>query len=252
MPLHDWTRVTPNDFHDMHVAWITAIRTRLNTGLLPDGYYAMAEHVVPPFAPDILTLGTGARGDSPILQPLGGGGVATATRVDAEVTLTGGRRARLKPPERRIVVRHAQGRQLIAVIEVVSPGNKAKVKAASSLVDKSVALLQNGIHLTIIDVFPNPTRLPQGFGGAIWRGVERAAADYTPQYSRTHSAFAAQEGGGCLAHFQSSELGAPLPALPLYLTPTVHVPLPLEEAYYDAWVGCPKPLRQFLEAPATG
>lgn len=251
MPLHDWTRVTPNDFHDMHVGWITALRTRLNTGLLPEGYYAMAEHVVPPFAPDVLTLGTGRRGESPTPYSPDAGGVSAATRIDAEVTLTGNGRARHKPPERRVVVRHVQGRQLIAVIEVVSPGNKSKAKAASVLIDKSVALLQNGIHLTIIDVFPNPPRLPQGFGGAIWKSVERATAEYTPEFSRTHSSFAAQEGGGCLAHFQSSELGAPLPSLPLYLTPTVHVPLPLEEAYQDSWVGYPKPLRAILEAPAA-
>ncbi len=252
MPLHDWTRVTPNDFHDMHVGWITALRTRLNTGLLPEGYYAMAEHVVPPFAPDVLTLGAGRRGESLSAESPDGGGVATAARVSAEVTPSGNGGARQKPPERRVVVRHVEGRQLIAVIEVVSPGNKARAKATNVLIDKSIALLRNGIHLTIIDVFPNPPRLPRGFGGAVWKGVERVAADYTPQFSRTHSAFAAQEGGGCLVHSQSSELGAPLPSLPLYLTPTIHVPLPLEEAYQDSWVGYPKPLRAILDAPASG
>ncbi len=250
MPLHDWTRVSPNRFHDMHMNWMGVVRTRLNTGLLPEGYYALAEQKAGPFVPDVLTLDDQGD-DSATGWPADGGGAATAIEVRAEVTLSGARR-RPYPPPRRVVVRHVEGQRLVAVIELVSPGNKAKRKATRDFVEKSAALLENGVHVTIIDVFPNPLRLPQGFGGAVWRSVERVAAKYSPQFSRTHSSFAAKRGGGCLAHFQSSELGAPLPALPLYLTPTVYVPLPLEEAYQDSWAGYPKPLRRILEAPPAG
>ena len=252
MPLHDWTRIAPNDFHDMHVSWIATIRTRLNTGLLPDGYYAMAEHVVPPYAPDVLTLATGERGAQPQWPDGGdggGGGVAVATETEVEVTLTAGPRKREKPPERHITVRHAEGRRLVAVIELVSPGNKAKATAIRGLVEKSAALLANGIHLSIIDVFPNPPRLPRGFGGAIWRSIRGAEAEYAPKFSRTHAAFAARDGGGCVAQFQSSEVGSPLPRLPLYLTERGCILLPLEETYQAAWAGYPKPLRPALEAP---
>ena len=248
MPLHDWTRVTPNDFHHFHGQWLTALSNALNHGLLPPGYYAMNEHVVPPFAPDVLTLGSRNHDDLPAAW-LGdvGGGVATDTEV--EVTLMGGPRTREKPPERRIAVRHAEGRRLVAVIEVVSPGNKANNEAIRSLVGKSVALLESGIHVSIIDVFPNPRRLPQGFGGAIWRSVRRAKADYAPKSSRTHSAFAARDRGACLAQFQSSEVGSPLPMLPLYLTENRCIKLPLEATYQTAWAGYPALLRPMLEDP---
>jgi hypothetical protein len=249
MPLHDWTRVSPSEFHDMHLNWMAAIRTRLNTGLLPDGYYALAEQKAEPFVPDVLALGSSDEGDSVTSWPAGGGGPAAATLVQAEVTLSG-RRRRPYPPARRVVVRHVEGQRLVAVIELVSPGNKAKTKSEREFVEKSAALIENGIHLTVVDVFPNSPRLPQGFGGAVWRSVERVKAKYAPQFSRTHAAFAAKSGGGCLVNFQSSEVGAALPALPLYLTPTACVLLPLDEAYQDAWVGYPKPLRQVLEAPA--
>ena len=56
MPMHDWTRVDPNDYHDFHGAWIFAIRTALNNGLLPKGYFALGEHSTPPFVPDVVTL----------------------------------------------------------------------------------------------------------------------------------------------------------------------------------------------------
>ena len=247
MPLHDWTRVTPNRFHDMHMIWMGAVRTRLNTGLLPEGYYALAEQKTGPFVPDVLTPGEYGDG-SETEWSAEGGGAATATEVHAEATLSGSRK-RAYPPARRVVVRHVDGQRLVAVIELVSPGNKAKRQATRDFVEKAAAFLENGVHVTIVDVFPNPPRMPQGFGGAVWKSVERVAANYTPQFSRTHSSFAAKPRGGCLVHFQSSELGAPLPSLALYLTPTVHVPLPLEAAYQDSWVGYPKFLRAILEAP---
>jgi hypothetical protein len=43
MPLHDWTRVDAGIFHAFHVAWIPELQRVLNGGLLPEGYYALAE-----------------------------------------------------------------------------------------------------------------------------------------------------------------------------------------------------------------
>lgn len=43
MPAHDWTRVIPGTFHDFHHEWISTIKRTLNDGILPLGYYAMAE-----------------------------------------------------------------------------------------------------------------------------------------------------------------------------------------------------------------
>jgi hypothetical protein len=56
MPVHDWTRVSAGTFHDFHQAWIIAIRDALNDGLLPEGYYAMAEQVAGRPHPDVLAL----------------------------------------------------------------------------------------------------------------------------------------------------------------------------------------------------
>jgi hypothetical protein len=44
MPIHDWSRVDANLFHDFHQAWSVAIRTALNAGLLPKGYSALVEN----------------------------------------------------------------------------------------------------------------------------------------------------------------------------------------------------------------
>ncbi len=45
MPVHDWTRVSDGTFHDFHYSWVLEIKRALMRGLLPKGYYVMAEQV---------------------------------------------------------------------------------------------------------------------------------------------------------------------------------------------------------------
>ena len=56
MPVHDWTRVDAGTFHAFHLAWITHLSESLNGGILPGGYYAMAEQHGGRLIADVLTL----------------------------------------------------------------------------------------------------------------------------------------------------------------------------------------------------
>src|SRR5437870_2329262 len=56
MPIHDWTRVNAGIFHDFHHAWIEQIKRALNSGILPEEYYALAEQHAGGFGPDVLNL----------------------------------------------------------------------------------------------------------------------------------------------------------------------------------------------------
>src|SRR5438128_8587337 len=56
MPIHDWTRVKAGTYHNFHYRWIAATIDRLNTGLLPPGYFAMAEQVIGKPEADVVTL----------------------------------------------------------------------------------------------------------------------------------------------------------------------------------------------------
>jgi hypothetical protein len=69
-----------------------------------------------------------------------------------------------------IVVRHELG-EVLAVIEIVSPGNKDSRHAIRSLVDKSVELLFEGINLLVVDPLPPTPRDPQGIHPLIWGEV---------------------------------------------------------------------------------
>jgi len=79
MPTHDWTRVEAGIFHDFHTVWIGAIRNSLNEGLLPSGYYALAEQHAGKMISDVLTLHTAeaAPDELPPLPP-DTGGIAVA------------------------------------------------------------------------------------------------------------------------------------------------------------------------------
>src|SRR5271168_1393206 len=64
MPVHDWTRVSDGTFHDFHYSWVLEIKRALQRGLLPRGYYVMAEQFGGDLgAPDVLTLQ--ASGEAP-------------------------------------------------------------------------------------------------------------------------------------------------------------------------------------------
>src|SRR5947208_10777865 len=77
MPVHDWTRVDANLFHDFHQTWTIAIRNALNGGLLPKGFSALVEQHAAGLVPDVIALQRRPRTSGPA-EPTGGV-VVTAT-----------------------------------------------------------------------------------------------------------------------------------------------------------------------------
>ena len=52
MPIHDWSCVESGTFHDFHQGWTIEIRNALNRGILPPGYFAMADQRIGGPEPD--------------------------------------------------------------------------------------------------------------------------------------------------------------------------------------------------------
>ena len=61
---------------------------------------------------------------------------------------------------------------VVAVIELVSPGNKNSKHAIRSFVEKTLDLLLRGVNLLVIDLFPPSRRDPQGIHKVIWDEVQ--------------------------------------------------------------------------------
>ncbi len=70
MPLHDWTRVEAGIFPHFHVTWVPELSNALNGGLLPQGYYALAEQHAGRAIADVLTLHASPAALEPLPAPL--------------------------------------------------------------------------------------------------------------------------------------------------------------------------------------
>jgi hypothetical protein len=249
MPIHDWTRVSAGTWHAFHLSWIAAIQEALNGGLLPADYYAQAEQIAGPLGPDILTLHQPELPNgSPTLPPSSPSGSAVATapppmRLTAEAEFND-----YVLKRRTLVIRHASGDAIVALLEIVSPGNKSSRHALTSFVDKAVEALFRGYHLLLIDLFPPGPRDPQGIHAAIWS--ELCDDPFVLPSDEPLTLVAYSAGSRKRAYIEPTAVGRALIDMPLFLTEDAYVPVPLEATYLAAYRGVPRRWREVLEAPA--
>jgi hypothetical protein len=247
MPIHDWTRVDAGIFHHFHLEWIGEISRVLNRGLLPPDHYALAEQITGPLEPDVLTLRGPTAGPPPDKRPPHGVALTTVPppvryRVKTAIDLYAAR-------AKAIVIRHTSNHQIIAVLEVVSPGNKSSQQRMRAFVEKAESLLWAGIHLMIVDLFPPGPRDPQGIHKAIW---DQFADDDFELAADKPLTLAAYIGGPFAEAFvEPTAVGSALPDMPLFLTPDVYIKVPLEATYQSAWEAVPAFWRNVLTAAAV-
>src|SRR5437762_357710 len=113
MPIHDWMRVPAGLFHHFHQHWSVEIARALNRRTLPKDVSALVEQRAGPPEPDVLV-------EARIVR-------RTGNEIYAD-------RAN------RILVKHHLGR-IIAIIEIVSPGNKDSRGALRDFVEKTIDFL---------------------------------------------------------------------------------------------------------------
>jgi hypothetical protein len=249
MPIHDRGRVKAGIFHDFHHAFVEQIKRDLNAGILPSGYYAMAEQVAGGLGPDVLALQTPR--------------VAPKDPIDGGARSWGGgeRRTLLAPPQVRIVaeteqehyrrkqshvsIRHVSDHRVVAVAEVVSPGNKSTRQALEQLTKKAAEFLDQRIHLLIIDLIPAGKFDPSGIHGAIWDYI--AGEDYSTPVDKPLTVVAYESELVLRAYVEPIAVGDALPDMPLFLEPGGCVPVPLERSYQTTWETLPLPLKELIQ-----
>lgn len=146
-----------------------------------------------------------------------------------------------------IAVRHVTTHEVVAVLEIVSPGNKSSGNGIQSFVRKAEELLSAGINLTVIDVLPPGPRDPQDIRPLI-RGED--PSDPFPFDPARPLTCASYIGGlGAEAFVESAAVGSTLPEVPLFLSRDEYVELPLESTYESAFGASPQVWREVLEAP---
>ncbi len=244
MPIHDWSRVPAGIFHHLHHSWIEEIQRALNAGLLPDEYYAMAEQRTAGYGPDVLALQVDLGGTKPfdsstsrdegllVAEPK----VAVTAEADMEF---------YRRKQNIIAVHHVSDDRVVAVVEVVSPGNKSSRAALRSFVEKSAKLLDQRIHLLILDLHRPGSFDPQGIHGAIWEEIEGPWLA-PPNQPLTLASY--ESAMTVRAFVQPIAVGEELIDMPLYLEPSGYVLVPLKSTYDRAFDALPKRWRTVVEA----
>lgn len=247
MPIHDWTRAPSGYFHHFHQNWTVAICAALNSGRLPKGIFALVEQHSGALVPDVLALET----RPPHQRDWSGkrGGVALA----------------LDPPKTRFISRAAEDAayaakanrvavyrddETIAVIEIVSPGNKNSELAFRQFVDKSLEFLERGIHLLVVDLFPPSPRDPEGMHGAIWSQLKDEPFVLPPDKRLTLASYLSDLTA--TAYVEPAAVGDALLDMPIFLDTKTYVRVPLEETYEATWNACPEEFKERITGAREG
>jgi hypothetical protein len=228
-------------FHHFHQSWSIRITDALNAGRLPKGVEALVEQRSGPCETDVLAIER--RQPLPGSDAMRNGGVVT---VERPVTRIVRRTTRSAYADRanRIVVRHHLGR-IIAVIEIVSPGNKDSRAALRDFAEKIIDFLGERIHVLIVDLFPPTPRDPLGVHKVIWDEFIEEDFVFPPGKDRVLASYEAGVEQG--AYVELVGVGEPLPDMALFLAAGVHVKVPLESTYQTAWEASPEGLRLAVE-----
>jgi hypothetical protein len=199
----------------------------------------------PPFTPGSqieVDVATYEQDDAPRLQSSDdGGGVAIAAWAPPEPTIAVETEV---PDYDEYAVRIydvERGRQLVATIELVSPGNKDRPEKRNAFVGKCAALLQKGVAVSIVDVvtprqFNLYAELLQFVGQS-----DPTLGEPLPHLYAVSCWWRPQDKRMLLQTWSHTlGLGQPLPTLPLWLAGKLAVPLDLEQSYeqacHDLWI----------------
>src|SRR6185312_10447019 len=183
--------------------------------------------------PDVITLEL-----NPPPNTSGPTGLALATKPLKTRFVTRTEASTYASKANRITVRHPDG-DVVAVIEIVSPGNKDSRHAIRTFARKAVAFLHAGIHLLIVDLFPPGRRDPQGIHKVIWDRIRDEPFQLPADKPLTLAAYAVNTE--IVAYIEPVAVGDPLPDMPIFLTGDHYVPCPLESTYQTAWRQFPAP-----------
>jgi hypothetical protein len=147
---------------------------------------------------------------------------------------------------RTLAIRHTSDDRVVALIEILSPGNKASPFKLQRFVSKAVSALELGIHLLVIDLLPPGKFDPQGIHGAIWSELGDSSFELPQDKRLTMVAYSAASPQK--AYIEPMEVGDTLTPMPLYLEPPAYALVPLEETYQVAFSAVPDHLQEVLRA----
>ncbi len=216
-------------WESFHAFWATALAESLNTSLLPAGYFAEAQtHIGGRFEVDVGTF----ESSDPNATDRGPIAVAEAPAVVIPPPVAS--MPIVFPDSIEVqVLSEEGGLEIVAAVELISPGNKDRAETRDAFVAKCATYLQEGVGLILVDIVSNRRtnfhdRLSDFFGAAcpMPTGTHLYASAYRP---------IRLDRDGCLDVWtESLIIGGNLPSLPLALRRGPTLMLDFDSTYHEA------------------
>lgn len=233
MPLRDHFRSPVNDTHswdELHGQWPGEMVRHLRT-ILPAGFRAAPRvYLGSSFKVDIGPYIVDSR-NLDAANPDGGTATLAAPAptftVDADLSDQDEYEVRVYDAER--------GRTLVAAIEIVSPSNKDRPENRMQFVGKVAAMLREGVCVSVVDIVTDrQANLYAELLARIDQADPRLSDPPPVVYAVTLRRRKPKKQRPRLdVWFYPLTIGQPLPTIPLWLSPTLHIDLPLEPSYQE-------------------
>jgi hypothetical protein len=144
-----------------------------------------------------------------------------------------------------LTIRHVSDHRIVALLEIISPGNKDRASAVAAIVDKVDSALDWGIHILVADLFPAGKHDPRGIHGAIWEHY--GAIEYVVPRDHPLTLVSYRSTAVVEAYVEHLAVGDHLIDIPLFLDADFYVNVPLEATYQTAYRGVPAFFREVLD-----
>jgi hypothetical protein len=217
MPIHDWKKEFDWLFKSFHLGWVLEISKLLNQSL-PSEFYSLLE-------PDSSKLEGVYQG--PISEDDDDGYYSRRTKD-------------------LISIRQTETDRVISVIEIICPNDKSEAARVEEVISRVCGLLNRGIHVLLVDLFPPTLNDPNGLHFAIWHKLENKSVSLQNEQTRVAVSYEC-DPNAFQAYVEPLALGDVLPSMPVFLEPGGCVMVPLEATYTSAYESVPARWRKVIE-----
>ncbi len=218
-------------WESFHTIWTAQLTGNLNLRPMPHGFLAEANvHIGVAVAADVAAFE-----EETSIGESSNGAVATEVWapprpplvMSVDFTTIETFEIRIHDPNR--------ARSLVAVVELVSPGNKDRPEHRRAFLDKCAAYLREGVSVVLVDIV---TARRHNFHKELMElfvcGETAQDAVSTDLYAAAYRVRQVGERTQLEVWPEPLALGEPMPTMPLWLTESLCVPLELEKAYQSA------------------
>jgi hypothetical protein len=147
----------------------------------------------------------------------------------------------------RILIRNRNW-ETVAVIEMLSPGNKEGRPAIQEVTERYVEFVRRGVSVLVVDLFSPTEHDPQGIHPVIWSRLTDTPP-VTPSTDRPLAVVSYDATGRPTAYMEPIAVGGLLPDAPLFVAPGRYATIPLELAYMAEWDETPDFIRDEVRRP---